>query len=617
MRNYLLFWDTKNINTVPDTIHFAEQELSQRAKELWKLYCIPADDPADFMLGDQIDAGIFSQQKWMVERKQVLKRISFEIGHTEEWRLLVFLMRDVDVLSNHFGLVEFLSALMDYDSSARNNTWPLEENFLTCPQPESIWLITLGNKSAHSPPSSPPSCRPDETRYSIYPPNCRFLRFMLDFHLQNSFSTKMLELHCGIRSLARDVLPAEVLRGNCIYQMEVDLDMARFHETVSEYDQWLSHVEQAIRDAEVRMPSEWLLPESAPTMNPISEYQTDLEKQIVPRHDMPEAQLLSLETLVDQELETDSIEEGRRLRDEADQLKRWGERQRWATMPKSVEEAWRKEMNALEKKMLQPHIKKDELESGRNSLVVTIGTLLFHFKGKLTEIHPFAAKRPVAANSDWQELKKEYIDYAQMVNEMKTNYIRKVVRASIPTLSGYLLFFYVMSTLGIPVEMRNMLHLFLATLAFTALIYLINICYYSYRRNRAYHVITKRQTARIMNSRAYFNNMGEYFRHNWVLMFHERMKQKIEVKRSLLLRQKKELDHFKAICGLMKLCCVGPHGIGQVSGRPGRIAGMLENDQRLELFQMLGSRPILALHGNHVTAAFPFIKALRLTRLVL
>lgn len=130
--------------------------------------------------------------------------------------------------------------------------------------------------------------------------------------------------------------------------------MARFHETASEYDQWLGHVEQAIRDAEVRMPSEWLLPESAPTMNPISEYRTDLEKQIVPRHDMPEVQLLSLEALVDQELEADSIEEERRLRDEADQLKRWGERQRWATMPKSVEEAWRKEMNGLEKKMLQP-----------------------------------------------------------------------------------------------------------------------------------------------------------------------------------------------------------------------------------------------------------------------
>lgn len=246
-----------------------------------------------------------------------------------------------------------------------------------------------------------------------------------------------------------------------------------------------------------------------------------------------------------------------------------------------------------------------------------IGTLLFHFKGKLTEIHPFSAKRPVAANSAWQKLKKEYVDYAQTVNEMKTNYLRKIAQASIPTLSGYLLFFYVMNTLGIPVEIRNMLCLFLATLAFTALIYLINMCYYSSRRNYAYHVIARRQTTRIMNSRAYFNNMGEYFRHNWVLMFHERMNQKIEAKRSLLIRQKKELDRFKAICGLMKLCCVGQHGIGQVSGRSGCIAGMLESDQRLELFQMSGSRPILALHGNHVTAAFPFIKALHLTRLAL
>lgn len=608
MRNYLLSWETKD----KDPIHFAEQELSQRAKELWKLYCIPADDPADFILAGQIDAEIFCEQNRAAERSQVLKRISFEIGHTEEWRLIVFLMRDVDVLSNSFGLVEFLSALMDYDSSARN--WPQEKNFLTCPQPENIWLITLGNKPAHPPPSFPPSYRPDETRYSIYPPNCRFLRFMLDFHLQNNFRTKMLELHCGIRSLARDVLPAEVLRGNCIYQMEVDLDTVKFHETVLEYDQWLGNVEQAIRDTEVRTPSEWLLPESAPTMNPISEYQTDLEKQIVPRHEMPEMQLLSLEALVDQELESDSIEEGRRLRDEVDQLKRWSERQHWATMSKGVEAAWRKEMNALEKKMLQPHVKKDELESGQNFLGV-IGTFLFHFKGKLTEIHPFAAKRPVANNSAWQELKKEYIDYSQTVTEMKTDYLRKIVRASIPTLSGYLLFFYVMNTLKIPIDMRNLLLLFLATLAFTALIYFLNICYYSSCRNRAYRAIAKRQTARIVNSRAYFNNMGEYFRHNWVLTFHERMKQKMDAKKILLLRQKKELENFQAVCGLMKLCCVGRQEIGQAVGRSGSIVGMLESDQRLELFQMTGSRPLLTLHGNHVTAAFPFIKSIRLTRL--
>ena len=197
MTNYLLFWETKNL------ANLAEQELSQRAKELWKLYCIPADDPASFMLADQIDADIFRDLDQSAERKQVLRRISHEIGHTEEWRLLIFLMLDVDVIADHFGLVQFLSALMDYDSPARDKTWPPEGNFLTCPQPESIWLITLDNESAHQLPSFLSSGRPDETCYSAYPPNCRFLRFTMDFHLQNSFSTRMLELHCGIRSLAR------------------------------------------------------------------------------------------------------------------------------------------------------------------------------------------------------------------------------------------------------------------------------------------------------------------------------------------------------------------------------------------------------------------------------
>ena len=286
-------------------------------------------------------------------------------------------MQDVDVLVDHFGLAEFLSVLMDYDSPVQNSTWPQEENFLTCPHPESIWLITLGNKPANPLPYFHSQYRSDETPYSIYPPNCRFLRFMLNFHLQNSFSTKMLELHCGIRSLARDILPAEVLRGNCVYYMEVDIDMLKFRETVLEYDQWLSHVEQAIQDTEVRMPSEWLLPGSAPKMSPISEYQADLGKLITAKHETPETQLLALETLVNQKLETDRVEEERRFRDEVDRLRRWGERQPAATMTRIAEDEWRNEMRALEKKMLQPHIRNNVFESGKDSLASAVGNVFF------------------------------------------------------------------------------------------------------------------------------------------------------------------------------------------------------------------------------------------------
>lgn len=124
---------------------------------------------------------------------------------------------------------------------------------------------------------------------------------------------------------------------------------------------------------------------------------------------------------------------------------------------------------------------------------------------------------------------------------MKTDYIRKIVRASIPTLSGYLLFFYAMKTLDKPVEIQNMLLLFFGALIFTAFIYLLYTGFYFLRRNRIYNKIVSQQTIRVMNSRNYFNNMGEYFRRNWVLAFNECMKEKTEVKRRLLLMQKKEL----------------------------------------------------------------------------
>ena len=607
MTNYLLFWETK------DAANFAEQKLSQRAKELWKLYCIPADDPAGFTLANPIDAEIFCDEDRSEERKQVLRRISLEIGHTEEWRLLIFLMRDIDVLDDHVSLVEFLSALMDYDSPKRRH--PIEENFLTCPQPESIWLITLYNEPTRAVPSFPPSRRPDERRYSAYPPNCRFLRFKLDFHLQNSFSIRMLELHCGIRSLARNVLPAEVLRGNCVYQMGVDLDMAMFHETVMEYDQWLDHVEQAIRDEEVRVPADWLLPESAPAMNPIPEFHKNVGEQITLNHNEPEAQLVLLEGTVSQELEKDSIEEGRRLRDEEERLRRWAERQPWGTMTKGMEDEWKREMNELEEHMLQSHVAEDT--DAFEKIARWTADFLLNLKGTLEEIQPFAAERPVDADTAWQTSKKRYIDNAQMVREMKKNRLRKIVRAFIPTLSGYLLFFYAMNNLKKTIKLSNVLIPLLIAVAFTVIVYVAYTLWQMFCCKRTYSKITKRQTARIIRSRTYFNHVGKYFRYNWVLMFNERMKQKREEKRSLLYRQKKELDYFRSVCGLMKLCCVEGSGSGQTAGRPGSIANMLQDDQHLELFQMSGRFPTIMLNGNRITAAFPFVKAIHLTSLVL
>ena len=64
----------------------------------------------------------------------------------------------------------------------------------------------------------------------------------------------------------------------------------------------------------------------------------------------------------------------------------------------------------------------------------------------------------------------------------------------------------------------------------------------------------------------------------------------------------------------MKLCCIEGQGTRQVAERTGSIASMLENDQRLELFQMSGNCPALPLNGNHITAAFPFVKTIRLSR---
>ena len=621
MINYLLFWEVK------DNSSFEEQELSQRAKELWKLYSIPGDDPADFRLADPINGDIFclkeqsdeQAKRQAEERKQALKQISLEIGCETEWRLLIFLMKDVNLLDkeNHFGLVNFLAHLMNYDSPARTSRWKLEDCFLTCPQPESIWLITLSNELAHLSPGIPSSVRPDEGCYGDYPPNCRFLRFELDYCLQNSFSTKMLELHCGVRSLARDLLPAETLKGNYVYQMEVELDTAVFHDTVVEYDQWLAHVERAILQEETSPASNWLRPESAPTASNMPAYQGKLKKGWTPDHKKPQTVLDLLENEVDRTLEQDSEEERVRLQNAAEQLKRWAEQQSCGVMAASSEKEWRREMTDTEQEILPSHVRQDRRWKRLGQFCLQAGDVLFNLNGTLGELHPFASQPTENIRVAWEALKLRYLDSARVLKEMKNDCLWKVVRASITTLSGCLLVFYVLDLLEEPTDLWRMVLVLIASLLFTCAVYGIYMGYYYFRRGRAYGDIIKRQEDRIVDSREYFNKMVLYFRYSQILAVNERIKQEMEKNRSRLLRQKRELKYFQTICNQLKLCCAGQQRSGQTTAaRAGSISGMLRNDLHLQLFRMSGSLPELALNGSHITAAFPFIKAIQLVRLV-
>lgn len=473
---------------------------------------------------------------------------------------------------------------MNYDSPARTSLWNLEDYFLTCPQPESVWLVTLGNESTHSPPSVPPSVRPDESCYGDYPPNCRFLRFELDYCFQNSFSTKMLELHCGVRSLARDILPAEMLRGNCVYQMEVELDAAAFHDTVAEYDQWLGHVEQAILQEEMRRESNWLRPESAPAASNMPAYQNKLKKGWTLDHKKPQTVLDQLEDEVDNTLEQDSEEERVRLQNTAGQLKRWAEQQSCGMMAASSEKEWKRKMANTEQEMLSLHIRQDKLWKRIGQLILQAGDVLFNLNGTLGDLHPFASQPAENVRVAWEAMKLRYLDSSRILKDMKNDCLRKVSRASITTLSGCLLVFYVLDQLRAPVALWKMALVLIVSLLFTCAVYGIYMGYYYFRRSCAYGDIVKREEARISDSREYYNNMVLYFCYSRILAVNEQMKQEAEKKRSRLLRQKKELKYFQTICDQLGLCCAGQHGNSQTAAaRAGSISGMLQNNLHLQL----------------------------------
>lgn len=608
MVNYLLFWEVKN-ESRPE-----EYELSQQAKELWKLYSIPGDDPASFKLAAPIDGDVFCQVARSREREQVMKQISLEIGCETEWRLVIFLMKDVNLLDGGkcFGIVDFLAHVMNYDSSSRNSSWKLEDCFLTCPQPEGIWLVTLGNDPANALPSFSPPVRSDEKSYSSYPPNCRFLRFKLDYHFQNNFSTKMLELHCGMRSLARDFLPTEVLQGNCVYEMEVDLDVATFYDTIVEYDQWLGYVERAILQEETRLRVDWLKPGSAPATSNMPVGKPGI--RLTPNHKRPEATLEQLENEIDRVLEQDSMEERVRLKNTSEQLNRWARQQSWM-MAANTEKEWQREMEEIEQSMLSNHAQQGNFWKRLWQLILALGNILFNMNGSLGELHPFASQSAENVRDEWRVLKRKYLDSVQIWKEMKCDCVQKIVRASITTLSGCLVVFYVLDQLKRSPELGVMVLVLIASLLFTGLVYIVYMLYYWFRYKRVYGNIIDRQTDRLTNSREYFNQMALYFRYSQVLAINGQMKQEAEKKKSLLIKQKKKLEYYRTICSQLKLCCAGQQVSGKMTTRMGSIAGMLQNDMHLQLFRMSGSLPTLTLNGTRITAAFPFIRAIRLVRL--
>lgn len=593
----------------------------QRSKEFLKLYSIPEAGAAEFVLLDHINTGnacpTATPEQKLEQMQEIVGRISIQVGPQREWRLLVFLMRDIDLVdcANDSRLMDLLAYIMHYEDPDKACNRELEKCYLTCEKPENIWLITLQNNPEDTPPCLAETSRPDERGYSAYPSNCRFLRFPLNFYQQGRFGWNMLELHCGVRSLARDILPAELLRGNCTYSLEVELDESELCDETERYGQWLDQIAQGIQQLEQRAYVGILNPDTAPTLNSIPLQEHQVHKSLDIGRDEPENRLKRLEAAADKLLQNDIQEEKRLLWGAIQQLAQWESAQGQCVMTEHRVKQWRERMDDTEQEMLRPQVRKKRLPERIFQSFLRIGDCIINFQVDIGGLSSSLEQETEREFVTRQVQKQEYRYAAGMVGKMSTEWARKLARAFISMLSCCLFTMVAVDQAAI----GNGGVLILATLILSLIsivaVYVGYTIYYLGRMKWTFQAIQRREKERVLNSRKYFKNIITYFKLNRVLGYHEQQMESIVGKRALLLREKRALAYYRGIYGQLKICCTGMQPRQTKSQRQGNLLRMLKNDSHCELFGMSDKLPVLMVNGNSVTAAFSFVRSIRLVRI--
>ncbi len=604
MTNYMLFWD---IQCFADC---REQKLSQQAKELMRLYSIPDNAPFQFVAMCDIDTREYASGGSQ-ELQRILRQISSQVGYKDEWRLIVFFMKDIDLphAGENYGISAFLSRVMCYESRIDPVDPVTREDCLVCKCPEEIWIVTLENEVHENDIIFNSFEREDETCYSAYPPNCRFLRYCLEFRLENSYSRELLKLHCGIRSLARDIIPADSLCGNTVYRMEVDLDEELLCDIVEQYDAWLSQIERAILRRERNLPIGTLTVETAPGAGDYTEARKpDILHSLNSKSASPEAAFKQMRETAARILEEDGQCERRLLLEDIEALQQWEEKQGHQVLSSNEEKNLTHRIERLELEMLKP-----ENVRKRFSLM-RFGDYLLNLRGKFSECFQFEGPESESAEASSDSAEHEF-QYVLMVSSMmKERFLEKILHVAGVSFFCVLFVLCELNSAEISLSIRTIVGVIAVIGVLIVTVYLVYFLFYMIRSRILFRKIVTAKEKEVMRSRKYFNLIRKHLRLSWVLEYSKLQGGYSENAYAELRQKKDELKKYKSVCAQLKICCIGMQGSKLKREPQGNIDRMLDENSCVELFGLPGSLHQITLRGGHLTAAFPFVNSIHLLR---
>lgn len=612
MTNYVMFWDTYTLvepkeltqQTEELVAGPVEQELTQQIKELLKVYCIPNETQMEFILLENLDTKHYTPDKENVRRK-MLQQISGQVGNEIEWRLIIFQVESASQPADvHNRLADFLAYVMSYGTSKNR---PLDRFYLTCEKPENIWIITVQDLDRNEPPDPPRTNITDISCYSTYPPNCRFLLYPIDFRKKNNFNWQILGLHSGVQCLAQNILPADLLQGNCINRLVVKLDEAKFCDSVEQYEAWLQRVDHTLRQMEQSYPPDPPGMELPPYLERISNNVTEVKQKFRFKEKDPKQRLKRLKEETDNFLDQGGQESRRLLLLNLERLQEWESGVQGGGLTEREEAHYRELMEKSELDMLEAaFVREGKFDRLRRRCGNLVNAVLF-FPGQQKSYGMDNTK------SNWEAAENEYLYADKMLYLMFKSKRTTLFHAVMSIL--YCIFFTAtaLSELGMGVKMGLLGSIALAALLLFAVFGGSQLAFLI-RREIAFTTLRELEMERISSSRKYFNIMLDHLRLNRIIHYNEQHKFDIRQGLAGLKERRKELVRYQAICARLMICRIGMSGSGKKEARHGNIWRMLESGSRQELFGLDSPAVQLTINGNPVHTSFPFVEAIRIVR---
>lgn len=608
MTNYVMFWDActseKSEEPVQRTEKQAvgpvEQELTQQIKELMKVYCIPCEPQTEFILLENLDTKRYKTDE-EDQRSRILQQISGQVGSRTGWRLIIF---QVEGTGDSARLADFLAYVMSHETSGGR---PLNRFYLTCEKPENIWIITVRDLDRRVEPDLPQTGITDISCYSVYPPNCRFLVYPIDFRKKNNFDWQVLGLHAGVRCLAQNILPADLLRGNCVNRLEVKLDEAGFCDCIDQYEAWLERVDHTLRHMEQRYPPDPPGTEPPPFPERLPDNVTEVKRRLRFKEADPARRLKRLKEETDNFLDQGGQESRRLLLVNLERLQEWESSMRSGGLTEREEAQYRELMEQTELEMLEAAvIRESKFERLRRWCGSFANAILF-FSGQKKSSGMDNTK------TGWEAAEDEYLYANEMLGLIFKNKRTTLFHGAISMLYCILFTATTLSELGMDVKVVLLGSIALATLLLGVIFGGSQLAFWV-RQKIAYITLQKQEMERIASSRKYFNIMLDHLRLNRILHNNEQHKSDMEQGLAVLKERRKELALYQAVCARLMICRIGMSGSEKKAVRRGNIWRMLESGSRQDLYGLDGQAVHLAVNGSPVRTSFSFVESIRIIR---